>query len=223
MLNNKNEKLLLFDYDGTLVDSAQMIIDGTIEAFNRCGLASPKPEKIKSGIGQKLDTAIKSYLPLGHKGMLDEVIRNYRQWYFEKDLEAKQFEPLFDNVKPILEILHKDNWHLGIATNKSLRGLSRGLQHHEIESLFSIIMTTDDFIPKPNKAMAVHALKKLKIQNSDAFMIGDTVHDIKMGKNVNTNTIGVSWGYNNQEELRRENANRVANDPSELLKILGEY
>ena len=57
----------------------------------------------------------------------------------------------------------------------------------------------------------------------ETFMIGDTVHDIKMGKNVNTNTIGVSWGYNNQEELRRENANRVANDPSELLKILGEY
>ena len=50
MLNKENEKLLLFDYDGTLVDSAQMIIDGTIEAFNRCGLATPKPEKIKAGI-----------------------------------------------------------------------------------------------------------------------------------------------------------------------------
>ena len=57
----------------------------------------------------------------------------------------------------------------------------------------------------------------------EAFMIGDTFHDIKMGKNVNTNTIGVSWGYNNQEELHRENADRVVNDPSELVKILGEY
>ena len=51
MLSNDNKKLLLFDYDGTLVDSAQMIIDGTIEAFNRCGLATPEPEKIKAGIG----------------------------------------------------------------------------------------------------------------------------------------------------------------------------
>ena len=58
MLNKKNKKLLLFDYDGTLVDSAQMIIDGTIEAFNRCGLATPKPEEIKAGIGQKLNVCL---------------------------------------------------------------------------------------------------------------------------------------------------------------------
>ena len=57
----------------------------------------------------------------------------------------------------------------------------------------------------------------------ETFMIGDTVHDIKMGKNINTNTIRVSWGYNNQEELHLENADRVVNDPSELVKILGEY
>ena len=223
MLNNNNKKLLLFDYDGTLVDSAQMIIDGTIEAFIRCGLATPEPEKIKAGIGQKLDIAIKSYLPLEHKGMFDAVIRHYRQWYLEKDLEGKHFEPLFENIKPVLEMLHKDGWQLGIATNKSLRGLSRGLQHHEIEKLFSIIMTTDNFTPKPNKAMAIHALKKLKIQNSEAFIIGDTVHDIKMGKNAKINTIGVSWGYNTQEELYEANADHVINEINELVKILREY
>ena len=75
MLNKKNGKLLLFDYDGTLVDSAKMIIEGTIEAFNRCGLVIPEPEEIQAGIGQKLDIAIKSYLPLEHKGTRDEVIR----------------------------------------------------------------------------------------------------------------------------------------------------
>jgi phosphoglycolate phosphatase len=195
-----------------------MIIDGTIEAFNRCGLATPVPEIIKAGIGQKLDIAIQSYLPVGHKGMLNQVIRHYRQWYFEKDLEEKKFEPLFENIKPVLEILHKEGWCLGIATNKSLRGLNRGLRHHEIEKFFSIIMTTDNFIPKPNKAMAVHALRKLKIKNSEAFMIGDTVHDIKMGTNANINTIGVTWGYNNQEELRREITDHVVNDQVSRLK-----
>ena len=154
---------MLFDYDGTLVDSAQMIIDGTIEAFNRCRLETPEPELIKAGIGQKLDIAIKSYLPLEHEGTLDEVIRHYRQWYVEKDLEGKQFEPLFENIKPLLEILYKDGYYLGIATNKSLRGLNRGLHHHGINKFFSIIMTTDNFIPKPNKAMAMYALLKLKI------------------------------------------------------------
>ena len=223
MLNKKNGKLLLFDYDGTLVDSAKMIIEGTIEAFKRCRLTIPEPEEIKAGIGQKLDIAIKSYLPLEHKGTLDEVIRQYRQWYVEKDLEGKQFEPLFENVKPVLEILHQDGWNLGIATNKSLRGLSRGLQHHKIERFFSIIMTTDNFTPKPNKAMAMHALKKLKVKNSDAFMIGDTIHDIKMGKNAQINTIGVTWGYNSIEELQQSKADYIINHPNKLFKILREY
>ena len=223
MLNKKNGKLLLFDYDGTLVDSAKMIIEGTIEAFNRCGLVIPEPEEIQAGIGQKLDIAIKSYLPLEHKGTLDEVIRQYRQWYVEKDLEGKQFEPLFEDVKPVLEILHQDGWNLGIATNKSLRGLSRGLQHHKIERFFSIIMTTDNFTPKPNKAMAMHALKKLKVKNSDAFMIGDTIHDIKMGKNAQINTIGVTWGYNSIEELQQSKADYIINHPNKLFKILREY
>ena len=222
MLNRKNKKLLLFDYDGTLVDSAQMIIDGTIEAFNRCRLETPEPELIKAGIGQKLDIAIKSYLPLEHEGTLDEVIRHYRQWYVEKDLEGKQFEPLFENIKPLLEILYKDDYYLGIATNKSLRGLNRGLLHHKIEKFFSIIMTADNFIPKPNKAMAMHALKTLKVKNSEAFMIGDTVYDIKMGKNAKINTIGVTWGYNTKEELHKANADHIIDDPSELVKILRE-
>ena len=222
MLNRKNEKLLLFDYDGTLVDSAQMIIDGTIEAFNRCGLVTPSTEEIKAGIGQKLDIAIESYLPPEYKGVIDEVIRHYRAWYVEKDFEGTQFEPLFENVKPVLKILHQDGWNLSIATNKSLRGLSRGLLHHEIEKFFSIIMTTDDFTPKPNKAMGIHALRTLKVKNSQAFMIGDTVYDIKMGKNAKINTVGVTWGYNTEEELRRANADHIIHDPNELVEILRE-
>ena len=147
MLNKKNGKLLLFDYDGTLVDSAKMIIEGTIEAFNRCGLAIPEPEEIKAGIGQKLDLAIKSYLPLEHKGTRDELIRQYRQWYVEKDLEGTQFEPLFENIKPVLEKLYQHGWNRGIATNKSLRVLNRVLLRHKIEKFFSIIMTADNLIP----------------------------------------------------------------------------
>ena len=222
MLNKRNEKLMLFDYDGTLVDSAQMIIDGTFEAFNRCGLETPMREEIKAAIGQKLDIAMGSYLPLGYKGALDEVIRHYRAWYVEKDLEGMQFEPLFEKVKPVLKILHQDGWNLGIATNKSLRGLSRGLLHHEIEKFFSIIMTTDDFTPKPDKAMAIHALRTLRVKNSAAFMIGDTVYDIKMGKNAKINTVGVTWGYNTEEALHQENADHIIHNPSELVEILKE-
>ena len=66
--------------------------------------------------------------------------------------------------------------------------------------------------------MAVYALRRLKIKNSKAFMIGDTVNVIKMDKNTNINTLGVTWGYNDQEELRREIADHVVNDQVSWLK-----
>ena len=65
--------------------------------------------------------------------------------------------------------------------------------------------------------------KDRAIQNSEAFMIGDTIHDIKMGKNAKINTIGVTWGYNTKEELYQGNADHIINDPRELVKILGKY
>ena len=83
-------------------------------------------------------------------------------------------------------------------------------------------MTADNFIPKPNKPMAMHPFKTLKVKNSEAFMIVDTVYDIKMGKNAKINTIGVTWGYNTKEELNRAPADCIINDPGELVKILKE-
>ena len=83
-------------------------------------------------------------------------------------------------------------------------------------------MTTAIFIPKPYRAMEMHALKTLNVKNLDGFMIGDTVCSIKMGKNAKMNTIGVTWGYNTKEELNRAHADHIVNDPSALVKILKE-
>ena len=83
-------------------------------------------------------------------------------------------------------------------------------------------MTTDDFTPKPDKAMAIHALRTLKVKNSEAFMIGDIVYGIKMDKNVKINTVGVTWGYNTEEELHQENADHIIHEPNELVEILRE-
>ena len=81
-------------------------------------------------------------------------------------------------------------------------------------------MTADDFTPKPDKAMAIHALRTLKVKNSETFMIGDTVYDITMGKNAKINTVGVTWGYNSKEELHHANADHIIHDPNELVEIL---
>ena len=220
MANKKNNKLLLFDYDGTLVDSSEMIIDGTREAFKRCGLQPPEPSKIKSEIGKNLEKAISSYLPPNQITMLDKIAHKYREWYTETDIEGKKFEPLFEKIKQTLQTFVRNGWILGVATNKSSRGLDRGLEYHKIQEFFSITMTADKFPPKPNNAMAIYALEKLKVEKTNAYMIGDTVHDIEMGKNAGIGTIGVNWGYNTEKQLVKSNADYIVNNLDELIQIL---
>ena len=217
------KKLILFDYDGTLVDSADIIVEGTIEAFVRCGLPKPDPTKVREGIGHKLVTALKNYLPKDLTIDPNVIAAEYRKWYQEKDDEGIHFEPIFEGVHSLLDFLKSEDWLLGIATNKSSRGLFRGLKHHKIEHFFDLIMTSDDFPAKPKPDMAFNAQRALSVEGNRSIMIGDTVHDIKMGKNAKINTIGVTWGYNTREELYQANADHIINDLDELVKILREY
>ena len=222
------KKLILFDYDGTLVDSADIIVEGTIEAFVRCGLPKPDPTKVRAGIGHKLVTALKNYLPNDLTIDPNVIAAEYRKWYQEKDEEGIDFEPIFKGVHSLLDFLKSEGWLLGIATNKSSRGLFRGLKHHKIDDFFDLIMTSDDFPAKPKPDMALYAQRKLSVDSNRSIMIGDTVHDIVMGKLAKCKTIGVSWGYNSRESLFDAEADFIADELDQLLtllkteKILGE-
>ncbi len=222
------KKLILFDYDGTLVDSADIIVEGTIEAFVRCGLPKPDPTKVRDGIGHKLVTALKNYLPKDLTIDPNLIAAEYRKWYQEKDEEGIHFEPIFKGVHSLLDFLKSEDWLLGIATNKSSRGLFRGLKHHKIEHFFDLIMTSDDFPAKPKPDMALNAQRKLSVDKNRSIMIGDTVHDIVMGKLAKCITIGVTWGYNSRESLIDADADFIADKLDQLLtllqteKILGE-
>ena len=221
-------KLILFDYDGTLVDSADIIVEGTIEAFVRCGLPKPDTTKVREGIGHKLVTALKDYVPKDLTIDPNVIAAEYRKWYQEKDEEGIHFEPIFKGVHSLLDFLKSEGWLLGIATNKSSRGLFRGLRHHKIEHFFNLIMTSDDFPAKPKPHMALNAQRKLAVESNRSIMIGDTVHDIVIGKLAKCITIGVTWGYNSRESLIDADADFIADKLDQLLtlleteKILGE-
>jgi len=222
------KKLILFDYDGTLVDSADIIVEGTIEAFVRCGLPKPPPDKVRAGIGHQLVAAIEEYLPKEYNIDPHIIASEYRRWYTEKDEEGIDFEPMFTGVNKLLDFLKIEGWLLGIATNKSSRGLNRGLKHHNIKHFFDITMTTDDFQAKPKPDMAINAQKKLSVEPIQSIMIGDTIHDIQMGKLAKFITIGVTWGYNTKQSLINAGADFIADDMCQLQsllntkKILGE-
>ena len=217
---SKNLKLALFDYDGTIVDSAIMIVEGAIAAFRMCGLPDPNPQKVRENIGKPLAIALDEYMPPGYNVTPEQISEAYRSWYAEQGRLGLQNEPLYTGVVDLLKELKTDEWLIGIATNKSRIGLNNGLAKHHLSDFFDITLTTDENIPKPNPAMAIKAMKDLGIQDKFCVIIGDTINDIGLGVNAGITSIGVTWGYNNRDLLLTAGATHLVDNASDLSKLM---
>ena len=217
---SKNLKLALFDYDGTIVDSAIMIVEGAIAAFRMCGLPDPNPQKVRENIGKPLAIALDEYMPTGYNVTPEQISEAYRSWYAEQGRLGLQNEPLYTGVVDLLKELKADEWLIGIATNKSRIGLTNGLAKHDMSNFFDITLTTDENIPKPNPAMAIKAMKDLGIQDKFCVIIGDTINDIGLGVNAGIISVGVTWGYNDKNLLLTAGATHLVDNASDLSKLM---
>ena len=219
----KDLKLALFDYDGTIVDSAVMIVKGAIEAFRICGLPDPDPNKVRENIGRPLATALDYYMPPGYNVTPEQISKAYRDWYAEQGKLGLQNEPLYPGMIDLLYELKATNWLIGVATNKSRIGLTNGLAKHNLSDIFDITLTTDENTPKPDPAMALKALDELDVDKNYCVMIGDTINDIGLGVNAGIKSIGVTWGYNDRNLLSSAGASYLVNNSSELSKLLKTF
>ena len=213
-------KLALFDYDGTIVDSAIMIVEGAIAAFRMCGLPDPDPKKVRENIGKPLAVALDLYMPAGYDITPEQISEAYRDWYAEQGRLGLQNEPLYSGMIDLLYELKANNWLIGVATNKSRIGLINGLAKHNISDIFDITLTTDENTPKPDPAMALKAINELNIDKKRCVMIGDTINDIGLGVNAGIKSIGVTWGYNEKDLLVSAGATYLVNNSSELSKLM---
>ena len=218
----QNLRLALFDYDGTIVDSAIMIVEGAIAAFRICGLPDPDPKKVRENIGKPLAIALDEYMPPGFNVTPNEISEAYRSWYAEQGRLGLQNEPLYPGVVELLKELKTNNWLIGIATNKSRIGLTNGLAKHSLSDMFDITLSTDENIPKPNPAMAIKAMNDLGVDKENCVMIGDTINDIGLGVNAGITSIGVTWGYNDKNLLLSAGANYLVDDANQLNTLMKE-
>ena len=217
----KKSKLLLFDYDGTIVDSAKMIVKGAIEAFKLCGLPEPNPKKIRENIGKTLAVALKEYMPLGYNVTPNQISEAYRNWYAEQGRKGLQDEPLFEGMIDLFNKLKNNkSFYLGIATNKSRIALDNGLEKHNLKKYFDITLSTDEALPKPDPEMAVLSMEKFNINNKSTIMVGDTISDMGLAKNANIIAVGVTWGYNNTSLLKKSGADFIVSSANDLLDNL---
>jgi phosphoglycolate phosphatase len=220
MIDIGRYRLVVFDCDGTLVDSQHNIIAGMIEAWRRYGLAEPTPELIRKQVGLTLEVAVARMLASDDPVMIANLANAYREIVRELRSRAALREPLFDGIRELIDSLQAPEIFLGVATGKNLVGLEHTLRELGLRDRFHTLQTPDHCRSKPDPQMVLRAMAETAVDPDATVVIGDTTFDIEMARSAGATAIGVGWGYHEVEELHAAGANAVLKHPSELIHCL---
>ncbi|GGP28284.1 HAD-IA family hydrolase [Silvimonas amylolytica] len=182
--------LLVFDWDGTLMDSTGTITHAIQRAFADAGLAVPEQEKAAYVIGYGLKEAMQYLAPEADDATVAHIVDAYKQHYLAQDAQLV----LFEGVIETLPKLRDAGYMLAVATGKSRVGLNRALATTGLAALFEVTRTADEAFSKPHPAMLEYILDYTGVVPKRAIMIGDTTHDLQMGLNAGTATISLGCG-----------------------------
>jgi phosphoglycolate phosphatase len=213
-------RLVVFDCDGTLVDSQHNIIAATIEAWRRHGLADPAPDQIRRQVGLTLEIAIDRMLGGGDPVFVSALANTYRDIVHDLRNQADLQEPMFDGMRQLIVDLEAPEIFLGVATGKNLVGLEHTLRELGLRERFHTLQTPDHCRSKPDPHMVLRAMAETAVEADETVVIGDTTFDIEMARSAGATAIGVGWGYHAVEELHAAGANAVLKHPSELIHCL---
>lgn len=216
-------KLVLFDCDGTLVDSQHVIVAAMGRAFARAELAMPPREAVLGIVGLSLVEAMQRLGEDDPRFPAERLAELYREAFRELRTEPVFSEPMFPGMRGLIDRLAaRDDLLLGIATGKSQRGVAAVLAHHGLEGRFVTIQTADDAPSKPHPAMVLQAMAATGAEPMDTVLIGDTSFDMVMARAAGARAIGVSWGYHAPDLLTQSGAERLATDADELQRAIDE-
>jgi phosphoglycolate phosphatase len=215
-------RLVVFDCDGTLVDSQFSIVKAMNEAFSAQGLAHLGPDAIKGVVGLSLDEAITRLLPDAPTEERRNVALSYKDAFAAMRRQGDLHEPLYPGVKTSLEAFEKDGWLLGVATGKSFRGLKATLKGHGLAESFITLQTADRAAGKPHPEMLQRAMAETGVDAEQTVMVGDTTFDMEMACNAGVGAIGVSWGYHGVDDLREAGAWAVVRNFDALIGAASE-
>lgn len=213
-------RLVVFDVDGTLVDSQDHIVGAMTGAFASAGLPAPSRAAILSIVGLSLPEAVAMLVPALGATDRDKIVDLYKG-SFTRQRGVVAPAPLFPGATAALRALSaRPDIRLGVATGKSRRGLRKLIDDHDLADLFVTCQTADDHPSKPHPAMVHAALAEAGVGPEAAVIIGDTTYDIEMGRAAGIGAIGVGWGYHPAEALVRAGAQQILEDFAGLLPAL---
>ena len=193
----KQFDLLVFDWDGTLMDSTPTIVKCIQSAAKDLGLPVPADSAAAFVIGLSLPAAMQAVLPDVDSRMHAKMVERYRFHYLTRDHELT----LFTGVRDMLDDLSQQGYFLAVATGKSRVGLSRALHTANLTSVFDATRCADETFSKTHPAMLQEITRELGQDMRRTLMIGDTTHDLQMAKNAGAGGVAVEFGAHPADEL----------------------
>lgn len=213
---NKNITTLLFDFDGTLLNTNELIIQTFSTVLDRHFPDSYGREDILEFIGPSLKQTFESIAP----SRTEELIKEYRQLNLALHDEMVS---VYDGVEETLYLLKNRGMKMAIVSTKKKSTILHGLRLMGVSELFDTVISLDDVEnPKPDPEPILKALKELASSASESLMIGDNYHDIEGGKNAGVRTAGVAWSAKGEDFLASFNPDYMLQHISDLLKLVKE-
>jgi phosphoglycolate phosphatase len=210
-------ELLIFDWDGTLMDSIGWIVHCLQTAAEQIGCKVPPPQAAKDVIGLSIVRAMETLFPEAGPELREQLVRAYSQEYASRILGSGD---LFAGVREMLEELNGSGYRLAVATGKTRAGLQKALQATGTEDLFYITRAADETASKPDPKMLLEIMSHAEVAPARTLMIGDSIHDLQMAQNARISAIGVSCGAHSEEILQQYRPLLCLQQPAELLNII---
>lgn len=205
---------VLFDFDGTLVDTNELIFHSFVHTFETFGYQFSK-EEILTFNGPPLKETFHNINPQ----LVDEMIETYQKHNHENH---EKYITLFPNVKETLMKLKENGINIGVVTAKMKEGVTLGMEITNITPYIDTVVSIDDVEkPKPDPEPVLKALDNLQADKDSAIMIGDNYHDIVSGNRAGVITAGVAWSSKGEQYLRKYNPTYMLDDMLDLLPIVG--
>lgn len=206
-------RLVIFDWDGTLMDSAQKIANCIVRSAQDVGVEPPTIEQAKNIIGLGLGEAMQRLFPEQNELTRSKIVEAYKHNFVVAD-DTEQ--GLFEGVLDLLKMIEDSGALLAVATGKSRRGLDRILSELELEKQFVVTRCADETRSKPHPQMLHEILDFTAIDPAATVMIGDTSYDMEMASNAGVVPLGVSYGVHQADVLKQAGAVEVVQSVAEL-------
>jgi phosphoglycolate phosphatase len=212
-------QLIVFDWDGTLMDSTPHIVNCMQRAISELDLPPLSDEAISHIIGLGLNEAVETLYPGSSPALVQTLANKYREIWLSLPTET----PLFDNARELISKLNNLGLFVGVATGKSRRGLDKVLKATELEQAFIATRCADECHSKPHPQMLQEIMDFVAVPPANTLMIGDTEFDLMMAHNAGAHSLAITHGAHPQARLEACEPRGMVNDLHEVERWLDTF